>query len=328
MNKIKEKQALKKRPSYFYILNEFSTMKHSTLKFLSLHFIISNMLFSSILTTHKNFHEAMVCSRKHKIPYKQAYKNSAEDTRLFDFAESQYEKYIIQQQGFAEKERIPKIIHQIWIGPHDPPPHFLEWQRTWRAYHPDWEYILWTDKEAENLHLINKRFYDEETNYGAKSDILRLEILYQFGGVYLDIDCECLKPFDELHHLCDFYTGFFQVNFLKRSARVANGVIGSKVKHPLIGHLIDEIQYHRTHFTSKTKDILIRTGPSFFTNIIKKYIYDATQEINVILPANYFYSWSGQRKNLKLSVQPETMLIHYYTGTWHDKSQKSESEPT
>ncbi|QKF94412.1 putative mannosyltransferase OCH1 [Fadolivirus algeromassiliense] len=56
---------------------------------------------------------------------------------------------------------IPKIIHQIWIGPNKPP---IMWINTWKVdyinKYPDWQYKLWTEKEINELKLINKSIYE------------------------------------------------------------------------------------------------------------------------------------------------------------------------
>ena len=51
------------------------------------------------------------------------------------------------------KPRIPKIIHQMWIGPHEMPKDMIQ---TWIDKNPDWEHILWTEEE------IKKRLPEEE----------------------------------------------------------------------------------------------------------------------------------------------------------------------
>ena len=40
--------------------------------------------------------------------------------------------------------KIPKIIHQIWIGDKPAPTKFMD---TWRDKNPDFEYIRWTEEE-------------------------------------------------------------------------------------------------------------------------------------------------------------------------------------
>lgn len=281
--------------------------------------IICFQLQANLMTNEGliKFDQAMTCSQEDSARYQEALKNDADDKNFFSFARNQYNRYILKQKKYSQKPRIPKIIHQIWVGPKTPPRHFKKWQASLLQLHPDWEYKLWTDKEVAELSMINQRYYDEETNYGAKADILRLEILNQFGGLYVDIDFECLKPFDLLHHICDFYIGFFQVNYLRKSARINNGLFASTQGHPIIKILIEEIGKNRDQYTdlSNWSGILARNGPDFVTKVLHNYL-PKLKGANVVLPSNYFYPWSGTPKNLQLHTQPETIAIHYYTSSW------------
>lgn len=65
---------------------------------------------------------------------------------------------------------------------------------------------LFSDEQI-NFKLKNVEALKCAKNYGEKSDILRYEILCQFGGIYVDCDFECLKSFDGLL-MCRFFTGF------------------------------------------------------------------------------------------------------------------------
>lgn len=60
---------------------------------------------------------------------------------------------------------------------------------------------LWTDEHVARLPLFNRAEYDKATNYGAKSDILRYELLYVYGGVYVDCDMQCIGSFERLHQV-------------------------------------------------------------------------------------------------------------------------------
>jgi mannosyltransferase OCH1-like enzyme len=86
---------------------------------------------------------------------------------------------------------IPRIIHQIWLGPLTPPSKALD---SWKKKHPNWEYRLWTEDNLPNLK--NQHAFDVSDNYPQKADILRYELLEQFGGVYVDADVHCIKPVD------------------------------------------------------------------------------------------------------------------------------------
>ena len=79
---------------------------------------------------------------------------------------------------------IPKIIHQLWIGPKPAP---INLMNTWKEKHPDFEYIYWNEAE-----IVKRDFkfkcqdkIDEIEEINGKADIMRWEILYSFGGVFL-----------------------------------------------------------------------------------------------------------------------------------------------
>jgi hypothetical protein len=93
----------------------------------------------------------------------------------------------------AGPARIPRIIHQIWMGPLPPP---VEWLRTWAERHPDWEYRLWTEQTTP-FPLRNQAQFDASPQYCGKADILRYEVLLRHGGIYVDADMRCLRPFED-----------------------------------------------------------------------------------------------------------------------------------
>ena len=80
---------------------------------------------------------------------------------------------------------IPKIIHQIWIGNNNKPP--IKLMNSWKQKHPDFEYIFWTEDEIIKRKLILQcqKKYDIINEIVGKVDILRLEILYNYGGIYI-----------------------------------------------------------------------------------------------------------------------------------------------
>jgi glycosyltransferase involved in cell wall biosynthesis len=92
--------------------------------------------------------------------------------------------------------RIPKILHQLWIGDQTRrPTNLLE---TWKQLHPDWEYILWTEEEIEKRGVTFEcsRQIADIHEINGKADIMRWEILYKYGGIFQDADSVCLEPLD------------------------------------------------------------------------------------------------------------------------------------
>ena len=132
---------------------------------------------------------------------------------------------------------IPKILHQLWIGPKTPPTKFMD---TWKNKHESegFEYIRWTEQE------MNKRgFHSQLTDkikdmneINGKADILRWELLYEYGGFFVDADAYCIEP---VTYLVEKYKAF--VGYENEQVRGA-GWIGNNTEyddvlartHPLI----------------------------------------------------------------------------------------------
>ena len=109
-----------------------------------------------------------------------------------------------------DRNEIPKMIHQIWIGPKPFPKKLKKHVQTWKKHHPTWKYKLWKDEDVKGIEWsgINKTLYELSWNYGMKSDVLRYQLLWNFGGLYVDVDGECLKPFDILVEKLSFFVGY------------------------------------------------------------------------------------------------------------------------
>ncbi|HZQ64003.1 MAG TPA: glycosyltransferase, partial [Gaiellaceae bacterium] len=92
---------------------------------------------------------------------------------------------------------IPTVFHQIWLGPDPLPAEYAAYQQTWLEHHPGWTLRFWTE---DNLPLPLRRPEAAERLRvpAERANILRLELLWRFGGVYLDTDFECLRSIEPL----------------------------------------------------------------------------------------------------------------------------------
>lgn len=220
---------------------------------------------------------------------------------------------------------IPNKIHQIWIGPKALPEKFAWMQETVKKLHPNWEYKLWTNEDLKNFKLQNQKIFDSVKNIGAKADIFRYEILERFGGVYIDIDFELLKPLDNLIANYDFFGCL-----LCGTDLVSNGIIGSRPNHPILKESI-ELVGHINIFDNKGDNttVLNMTGPYFFTDIILRFLLKNNNQKIIILPSKYFFSfpatsreqfWRGEinRDQVLNYTKPDSLGIHYWATSWQD----------
>jgi mannosyltransferase OCH1-like enzyme len=130
---------------------------------------------------------------------------------------------------------IPKIIHQLWIGDKPAP---IKFMNTWKEKNPDFEYIFWNEEEIKKRSLKFKcqEKIDDMEEINGKADIMRWEILYKYGGVFLDADSICIEPIDDelLNQIC--FAGWEQENL--RPGLIATGTMGFPKKHPLVFNAI------------------------------------------------------------------------------------------
>jgi len=106
---------------------------------------------------------------------------------------------------------IPKIIHQMWVGPTDRP---IKWMNTWKEKNPQYEYILWDNERVNRFEFKNQKhidYYKEKGIWQGAADVARYEILNKYGGIWQGADSECLYTIDGLFNSkkYDAYT-FYQ----------------------------------------------------------------------------------------------------------------------
>lgn len=250
-----------------------------------------------------------------------------------------YEKNKNFQYASGPNFRIPKTVHVIWLGPNSFPRESVENIRTWVAHHPDWTFNFWTDRKRPApvssmmtryvsdfsfLHLKNR--YEEATNWAEKSDILRYEILYQNGGLYIDHDADCIRPFHGLHRGYDFYACLELPHAAvdNMSVTAGIGVIGAKPHHPILKGCIDSVE---ARWKDVSKDFayndpetqreltLHRTYISL-THSLQQNL-DLPGNHDIVFPSSYFYA---------KGPLPSLYSQHFYGGKWEKKSGNAESK--
>lgn len=205
--------------------------------------------------------------------------------------------------------KVPKKIHQIWLGGRIPEK-YKRLSESWRRFHPDWEYRLWTDKDVEEFGLKNKDLFNTAKNNGQRSDILRYEILNRFGGIYVDTDFECLRPFDDLLYL-DFFTG------ISYDAKMVLyiGIIASVPGHPIMTSCIDFMGAYNGNSANMIMDV---TGPYYFTRCFFNSVDKNTKGV-VAFPMDFFYPLPNYLRNTNRPydyVKDFSYAIHHWAVTW------------
>lgn len=262
---------------------------------------------------------------------------------LFNLLRQLYEQNNLSKVACQEQIKIPLIMHSIWIGGKFPAK-FQSYRDSWVKKHPSWTHIFWTDNpinydqglvvenvealmddlysgiyagklvviDVRKLQLFNQKLYEHVTNLGEKSDILKYELVYKFGGVYIDCDFECIQALDILHKGYDFYVG---IQPLDESLALGAALFGAKPGHRILKTCLDTME------RDKHLDVIThRTGPIHFTKAFFSEAAIEKNDINIAFPASFFYPVAFYQKNLsteqkKQLIKPETFAIHHWAGT-------------
>ena len=95
--------------------------------------------------------------------------------------------------------KIPHIIHYTWLGGASMPELAEHCIASWKEHMPEWEYMRWDESNfdiAAAPQYVRQAY--EARKFAFVSDYVRLWALEQYGGLYMDVDFEVYRPFDEL----------------------------------------------------------------------------------------------------------------------------------
>lgn len=163
---------------------------------------------------------------------------------------------------------IPKIIHYCWLSGDILPAAFQKNLDHWKELLPDYEFMLWDfnrfkPQEHDCGRWVKECFFRKR--YAWASDPIRLTALYQYGGIYMDLDVELVKPFNTLHqssYMLGFeYTGYIEAGIMGAEPGM-KWVKNALDQYAHIGCLNDEGGFDSTPLPVKIFNSLKRNGIS------------------------------------------------------------------
>lgn len=219
--------------------------------------------------------------------------------------------------------KIPKIIHYCWVGGNEKPESVQYCINSWKKYCPDYEIIEWNETNydfTQNEYM--KEAYDAK-KWGFVPDYARLDIIYKYGGFYLDTDVELIKNFDDL---LDNESVFGFEDTGENEFFVSCGLgFGAKPKNPLIKKLLDS--YNNLKFKLSDNNYDLTPAPKINTPIFEQNNFimnNKYQTINgdTIYPSEYFCPKIFVTGKMKITKN--THSIHHFTASWMDDNIRME----
>ena len=196
---------------------------------------------------------------------------------------------------------IPRIIHHIWVGP-AMPQRLSPYVDSWRTLHPDWDHRFHVGfGDLENQDLYDRA--EEITQHVGqlRSDLARYELLWRFGGVYVDCDLEALRPFDALLDAPAF------AGWERQGRHVNNACIGAVPGHPLMRALIDAAPESIARNAGERPNRM--TGPHLLTPLARG------RDDVVIHDEAVFYPYSWSELDRQGEEFPDSLAVHHWENT-------------
>lgn len=216
--------------------------------------------------------------------------------------------------------QIPKTLHYMWLGKREKPELLLKCMSTWKEKCPDYEIVEWNESNYDvSKHIYMKQAYECEA-FGFVPDYARLDILYNYGGFYLDTDVELLKSLDGMLHQ-EAFCGVEKWQLLN-----FGGCSGSIKGNPMIKKFLDARE--NLKFVINGKQIRNTCG-YYDTKVALQCGYringqtQCIQGMNV-LAYDYFHPYdyvSGI-----LNITHNTISIHHFNGGWLDEHMKQQNQ--
>ena len=247
-------------------------------------------------------------------------------TKSIWFPETERGKFKDYTYVDSEKENdmISKRFIRIWLGDKQIPETFEKWWQDFKVIHPDYEFLTITDNNYKDYYMSEelKEIFNKCETYAGRTDILRISILHQIGGVYVDTDVMPLKSFDAIINSDKPFLA-------KRSSKsFESAIIGSPKNHIALLDVLEALP--KWFYEKEGKACSVRTGPTFLSSVLygRK---DVTH-----LPTLTFYPYDGfmapkrEEKEIMFSNInnfPEEMIAaHFSNRIWGGNPNKKKNE--
>ena len=205
---------------------------------------------------------------------------------------------------------IPKIIHYCWFGGKPLPREVKKCIASWKKNCPDYQIIEWNEHNTDFSECIFAMEAYKCKAWAFVSDYVRLKVIKENGGIYLDTDVELLKNIDFLLGEKCFLASD------QHGKRIATGLgFGAEKENVTIAEMMKI--YHETVFSLENRNQI--ACPILNTMVMKRHGFKFSDEIVnydgvTVYPPKYFDPLGCGNSNDLLC--DETISIHHYTASW------------
>lgn len=208
---------------------------------------------------------------------------------------------------------IPKIIHYCWLSDDPIPDKLQKCMATWKEKLPDYQFILWN---LERFNIDSSIWVKQAfavKKYAFAADYIRLYAVYHYGGIYMDMDVEVVKPFPTELLLGDNLLGYESCDL---SIGIEAGVFGGEQGAEWLEDCLK--YYDNRSFIMSDGHFDTLPLPRILLKVLsEKYICKG--KISPLAPDVLTAKSYDSGKIMKTQ---NTCTIHHFEGSWFTPAQK------
>lgn len=206
------------------------------------------------------------------------------------------------------EDLIPAKIHSFWFSGDEKPDLYKRCIESWHKYCPEFEIIEWNTQNYDVSKNIYMAEAFEKRKWAFVSDFARLDVIYTYGGVYLDMDVELVSPLGPYLRADSFF------------CRQDDGMLelgsgfGAQKGNKLIGEMLNS--YKDRHYVMPDGSVDKTAQPELLNPVIQNNGIARCHDSEVIddtliLSNEYITCYSGDA-----SVSNAKLGIHWHNGSW------------
>lgn len=205
---------------------------------------------------------------------------------------------------------IPKIIHYCWFGKNDKSEIIKKCINSWKEKLKGYKFVEWNESNFDITKNIFCRQAYENEKWAFVSDYVRIKVLLEYGGVYLDTDLEITNDISELIEGKNLVLGYYSNNSISGGFFACNKqndfFIEVINKYESIEFINDEEKYKCICNNNIINDILVNK----YNVQLDNSIYNKNNI--VIYPKEYI---NEKGKNIK------NYAIHHDQASWVSRNE-------
>jgi hypothetical protein len=236
-------------------------------------------------------------------------------------------KYRCKMPDFKSRKKyaIPPQIHYCWFGSEPMPKDDERCVESFRKHNPSYEIIRWSEENYDiaKAPLYVRQAY-ENKKYAFVSDYVRLDVIYRYGGIYLDTDVELFSSLD-------FVRGFRMMFAYMEYGELATGLGFASIPETKEVHDLMQM-YEDIPFLNEDGTLNLTPCPRYTNEYFRRkgMILDNSLEIIddvLFLPSDYLCPISpvkcddGSYQLAQLCLSDYTVGIHWCNNTWKNSDE-------